>query len=117
MKQQKTADPAEPVTEEASPPLRLYGHSVRLHTLEPYYSAHVSAMTTEGLHSKSNIAAELAFRDQEIARLRAALEAVRAVAADRERFVFLGPRGFLAAVRIVDDALGGTCPEKTEVQP
>lgn len=32
-------------------------------SLEPHYSAHVSAMTTEGLHAKSAIAAELAFRD------------------------------------------------------
>jgi hypothetical protein len=31
-----------------------------------YYSKHVSAMTREGLHSKSDIAAELAFRDARI---------------------------------------------------
>ena len=30
------------------------------------YIDHVSAMTTEGLHSKSAIAAELAFRDSRI---------------------------------------------------
>ena len=28
-----------------------------------FYSTHISAMTAEGLHSKSVIAAELAFRD------------------------------------------------------
>ena len=39
-------------------------------TLEPHYSAHVAAMTEEGLHEKSAIAAELAFRDAEIVRLR-----------------------------------------------
>lgn len=31
--------------------------------LGDYYAKHVSAMTTERLHSKSAIAAELAFRD------------------------------------------------------
>ena len=74
--------------------------------LEPYYSQHVAAMTAEDLHSKSDIAAELAFRDAEIARLREALEAVRGLASDRERFVARGPAGFMAAVRIVDAALG-----------
>ena len=34
-----------------------------------YYIRHVSAMTREGLHSKSDIAAELAWRDMEIDRL------------------------------------------------
>jgi FtsZ-binding cell division protein ZapB len=38
--------------------------------LEPYYSRHVSAMTTEQLHAKAAIAAELAFRDAEIERLK-----------------------------------------------
>jgi len=35
------------------------------------YSRHTSAMTSEGLHSKSDIAAELAHRDIEIERLQA----------------------------------------------
>ena len=35
-----------------------------------YYSRHVSAMTEEGLHAKSDIAAELAHRDIQIDRLR-----------------------------------------------
>lgn len=38
-----------------------------------YYCRHVSAMTKEGLHSKSAIAAELAHRDLEIDRLRTRL--------------------------------------------
>lgn len=38
-----------------------------------YYINHVSVMTGEGLHAKSGIAAELAHRDIEIDRLRAAL--------------------------------------------
>src|SRR5690606_32041610 len=37
--------------------------------LEPWYSQHVSAMTAEGLHSKSDIAAELAHRDRQIREL------------------------------------------------
>lgn len=37
--------------------------------LEPHYWNHVSAMTGEQLHSKSAIAAELAFRDAQIAKL------------------------------------------------
>lgn len=37
-----------------------------------YYSRHVMAMTAEKLHSKSAIAAELAWRDMEIDRLKAA---------------------------------------------
>ncbi len=46
----------------------------RLHTLEPYYSMHVSAMTEipgkqEGLNAKADIAEQLAWRDQKIARL------------------------------------------------
>lgn len=41
--------------------------------LEPYYSAHVSAMTSEELHSKADIAEELAFRDKRIAELNEAL--------------------------------------------
>jgi hypothetical protein len=35
-----------------------------------YYSKHVLAMTKEGLHDKSDIAAELAYRDHDIAKLR-----------------------------------------------
>ena len=38
-----------------------------------FYTRHVMAMTEEGLHRKSAIAAELAHRDMDIARLRAAL--------------------------------------------
>jgi len=37
------------------------------------YYAHVSAMTTESLHSKSDIAAELAYRDYLINTLKAQL--------------------------------------------
>ena len=44
-----------------------------LRDLEPHYSRHVAAMTAEGLHAKSDIAAELAARDAQIEALRAAL--------------------------------------------
>lgn len=37
--------------------------------LGDHYMVHIDAMTVEGLHSKSSIAAELAFRDQRIAEL------------------------------------------------
>lgn len=45
---------------------KLYGPR-NPHELQPYYSEHVAAMTTEGLCGKSEIAAELAFRDQRLA--------------------------------------------------
>jgi hypothetical protein len=45
--------------------------------LEPFYSMHVSAMTLEGLHLKSAIAAELAFRDAQIASLQKELSLYR----------------------------------------
>ena len=45
-----------------------------------YYSRHVSAMTAEALHAKSDIAGELAHRDIEIDRLRGLLR--ECVAAD-----------------------------------
>ncbi|MBN1085586.1 hypothetical protein JNO12_12620 [Erwinia aphidicola] len=44
-----------------------------------YYFRHVLAMTAEGLHSKSDIAAELGWRDMQIAALQ---EQVRALAAE-----------------------------------
>lgn len=46
----------------------------QLEKLEPHYSKHVSAMTGEKLHSKSDIAAELAWRDQKIERLKRKLK-------------------------------------------
>lgn len=42
-----------------------------------HYANHVQAMTAEGLHAKSDIAAELAHRDIEIHRLRIALRGLR----------------------------------------
>ena len=45
--------------------------------LGKFYTDHVSAMTREGLHAKSDIASELAVRDAEIAQLRADAERYR----------------------------------------
>lgn len=45
--------------------------------LEPHYSQHVSAMTTEGLREKTDIAAELAFRDAQIDKLRRFVDVAR----------------------------------------
>jgi hypothetical protein len=45
--------------------------------LEPHYSRHVSAMTSEALHSKADIAIQLAWRDQEIERLQRELTEFR----------------------------------------
>jgi hypothetical protein len=73
------------------------------------------AVTVEALQRDTRFAIQ--HRDDEIARLREALKAVRDVASDRERFVMQGPRGFATAVHIVDDALGGAAPEKPPVQP
>lgn len=44
---------------------------------EPQYMAHVEAMTAEGLHSKADIAAELAFRDIRIAALEDAMREIQ----------------------------------------
>ena len=55
-----------------------YRNRPTLDKLEPYYSRHVSAMTTENLYSKSDIAAELAVRDKRIA----SLTAIRAAKLD-----------------------------------
>jgi hypothetical protein len=50
-----------------------------------YYCRHVSAMTGEGLHSKSDIAAELGWRDMQIDALLAERDAAQK---DAERYRF-----------------------------
>ena len=54
--------------------------------LGQHYTRHVMAMTSERLHEKSDIAAELAWRDEQIERLRAELAACRE---DAERYRWL----------------------------
>lgn len=50
-----------------------------------YYCRHVSAMTGEGLHSKSDIAAELGWRDMQIDALLAERDALIASSAKWKR--------------------------------
>jgi hypothetical protein len=52
--------------------------------LEPYYSRHVAAMTTERLESKSAIAEQLAYRDWQIAALNDRLAELGSVACDNK---------------------------------
>ena len=49
--------------------MKLYAER-NIEKLGNYYTKHLRAMTEEKLHSKSDIAAELAFRDAEIDRLK-----------------------------------------------
>ncbi len=65
---------AEEAKRRAEPKLYADRDIISLDKAGNFYSKHVSAMTREGLHSKSDIAAELAFRDYEIERLRAELK-------------------------------------------
>ncbi len=52
--------------------------------LEPHYSRHVSAMTTERLDGKAEIAEQLAWRDKRIAELEAELEELKRPATAEE---------------------------------
>ena len=47
-----------------------------------YYVRHIMAMTREGLHGKSDIAAELGFRDMRIDQLEQELKTLRSILAD-----------------------------------
>lgn len=53
-----------------------YGHD-DAREYEPYFSRHLMAMTAEDLHSKGEIACELAYRDARIAELKKVAEAAR----------------------------------------
>jgi len=62
-----------------------------------HYCRHISAMTSEGLHSKSDIAAELGWRDMQITELQRKVEALavenaslKAVSDDRRQFIMSG---------------------------
>lgn len=68
-----------------------------------YYRRHVSAMTTEGLHSKADIAAEFGWRDVEIDRLHAALEKVTGVTWRSLWTDAPTPRALIILRRKVDD--------------
>lgn len=51
-------------------------------SLGEFYTKHVAAMTVEGLHEKSAIAAELAIRDARINELEQAVAAALAIASN-----------------------------------
>lgn len=53
-----------------------YDKTRDLRSLEPFYGMNVLAMTVEDLHEKSDIAAELAYRDKRIAELEEAVDAI-----------------------------------------
>jgi len=82
--------------------------------LGKFYTDHVSAMTREGLHAKSDIASELAVRDAEIAELRRLLGDCRQVIAWEYSVLDADPRGresehaaLGALVQAIDAARGG----------
>ena len=52
---------------------------MELDKLGNYYCRHVSAMTKEGLHEKSDIAAELAHRDAQIEQMQQVVKAARCI--------------------------------------
>ena len=54
-----------------------------------HYMRHVAAMTAEGLHSKSDIAAELAYRDIEIERLKTVIQQAEVNTKDAKRYRWL----------------------------
>lgn len=64
---------------------KLYNLDRDASALEPHYSRHVMAMTAEDLFHKSDIAAELAFRDAELERLRRHLASAQADRAEEYR--------------------------------
>ena len=73
--------------------------------LGPHYIRHISAMTAEGLHNKSDIAAELAHRDQIIELLQAvnARLATEVITLQDERYAL---RAELACQNKANDMLG-----------
>lgn len=67
------------LSSDKTPTEKLYPPDLLPWELEPHYSKHVLAMTAEGLHSKAEIASQLAWRDKTISTLRAQLAETRAV--------------------------------------
>ena len=51
---------------------------------QKYYGDHICAMKGEGLHDKSDIAAELAYRDEIIDELNAEIEALEKAISEEE---------------------------------
>ena len=78
--------------------------------LGEHYLRHVSAMTGEGLHAKSDIAAELAWRDARIDRLEQALLDIAEIAEHIENGPITDDESQLYASQIVDIARGQFAP-------
>ena len=76
--------------------------------LEPHYSRNVEAMTAEGLHEKSDIAAQLAARDARIAAVQERLAMLDHVYSSPGNALYNQQHyeGILHARRIVEAALG-----------
>lgn len=72
--------------------------------LEPYYSRHVSAMTTERLDSKADIAEQLAWRDKRIEELGAKLDRERWRADENGNYARIHFEKRLAAEKVLDDS-------------
>jgi hypothetical protein len=73
-----------------------------------HYTAHVEAMTTEGLHSKADIAAELGYRDEQIDVLQCEKEEMKAILQKLMKIAFDTPIEYYAEIPIVD-----VCTPKT----
>ncbi len=71
-----------------------------------YYCRHVSALTTECLHAKSEIAAELGWRDLQIDRLRAELTEARKDADRYRRLCSLVAWGAFGVCRVQSNEEG-----------
>ena len=52
-------------------------HTILNYEMGDFYTKHVMAMTVEALHSKAEIAQELAWRDMQIEKLRDEIESLR----------------------------------------
>ncbi len=66
-----------------------------LEALQPHYIKHVDAMTAEGLHSKSDIAAELAWRDLQIAEARDQVNHYKAMLTKESGEVTISRNGYV----------------------
>ena len=78
MNDEKLKNSEEPLDHQSVEVVPKYrNHNTRDVLLSQHYGEHVSAMTTEGLHGKGEIAQELAARDLEIARIRQRIECLR----------------------------------------
>lgn len=71
--------------------------------LGEHYTRHVSAMTGEGLHDKSSIAAELAWRDRRIAVLKHKVKFAREAVVQAEKLALMVQADYYRAMeRVVE---------------